>query len=143
MSPKEIEEGIQKVKQDLEIQVYTMDYLEIKENRTYIIDKSLKRLIKKDKGNKSYHYELEDKKKYKAFKSTIKEHFKFILLDCNKPLETNFKDYKGEIKLLEAYCDFYNYAIEIVNKKLKNKQLVRDNLKHYFKKIKMEIHCSH
>ena len=142
MSPKEIVEEVREIKQDLEIQVYTMDYLEIKENQKYIINKSLKKLKKKAKGNKSYQYELTDKKQLNEFKTTIKEHFKYILKDCDKPLETNFKDYKGEIKQLEAFCDFYDYAIGVVNKKLKKKQLVRENLEHYFQKIKKEIHCT-
>ncbi|HFU76047.1 MAG TPA: hypothetical protein ENK66_07360 [Arcobacter sp.] len=142
MSPKEVEKAIKESRSNLEIQVLTMDYLEKKDNRKLIIDKALKKLKKNLLGSKSYEYELENPKKINTFKTTIKEHFRFILEDCNKPLETNFNDYKGEITMPEAYCDFYNEAIEVVKKELKNKKLIKDNLTHYFKKIKIYLSCS-
>jgi len=142
MSPKEFEETIKDAKYDLEIAIATMDYLEKKENRKFIINQALSKLMKESQGTKQYQYQLENSKKLKEFKSVIKEHFKYIIRHCDKPRKTNFMEYKGEIKFLDAYCDFYTHAINIVNKKLNKKQLIRDNIKAYLEEIKKNLHCS-
>lgn len=142
MSPQEIITGIKRTRQDLEIQVYTMDFLEKKENKKFIIEKALKKLIKSNNGDKTYHFVLKNDTALKKFKTTINRHFEYIIKDCDKPDEPTFNDYKGEIDINEAYCDFYDYAIKVTNKKLKNQKLIKENLNYYFNKIQSYIHCS-
>jgi len=141
MSPKNFINELNDIEDDCDIAIYTMEYLEIKKNRKAIIKSSLKELQENNKGEESYHYFLDNKENLQRFKNNIKEHFKYIINHCNKPLITDFENYKGEIDLLNAYCQFYENAITFINLELKNKKLIKDNLEKYFIKIKEKLNC--